>query len=149
MSLMRWDPFRNIAALQEGINRLFNDSFPRMDTAADEVSCGKWRPVVDIYEEGDWVVLNAELPGIGKNDISIEVKNDILIISGQRSESKELPKERYFIKERQFGPFHRSFQLQDTVDPDKIRASFKEGILEVRIPKPLAPKPCQVSVNFE
>ena len=149
MSLLRWDPFRNIAALQEGINRLFKDSFPNIEPATEEMASGRWRPVVDVYEEGECVVLKAELPGIAKEDVSIEIKDDVLILRGQRLEETGVAKERCLLRERSFGPFQRTFHLQDTVEHEKVRATFKDGVLEVRIPKPPQVKPRQVSVTVE
>ena len=98
MSLLKWDPFRNIAALQEGINRLFNDSFPNIQTAAEDPGEGVWRPLVDILEEADCVVVKAELPGIAKSDISIEIKDDTLILKGRRIPEKEASKERFLLR---------------------------------------------------
>lgn len=149
MSLLRWDPFRNIAALQEGINRLFKDSFPNIESAAEDMAGGRWRPVVDVFEREDCIVVKAELPGIAKEDISIEIKDDALILRGQRSEESGVPKERWLLRERSCGPFQRTFHLQDTVEHELVRATFKDGVLEVRIPRPSHVKPRQVSVAVE
>ena len=148
MPIVRWDPFRRMASLQDQINRLFDDSFSYSDSQDDELAACAWRPAVDIYETGDGLVLKAELPGIGKENVSVEVKDNILTIKGERLPDQDIRDEHYFRKERCFGSFHRSFTLQDAISPGEIRAKFKDGILEIEIPRPEIETPKQIKVDI-
>ena len=151
MSLTRWDPFRDIATLQDRINRLFEDAFPptRTESSNGPIDTVSWRPVVDIYETDDTLVITAELPGIRKEDVSVEVKDNLLTIKGQRVEQDQISAENYVQRERFFGTFSRSFNLRQHVNPETIRARFKEGLLRVEIPKPEQETAKQISVSVE
>jgi len=149
MTIVKWDPFRNVAALQDRINRIFDESFSRTSDIDDDISMSAWKPLVDIYETDEAIILKAELPGIKKEDVSVEIKDNVLTLKGERIEDKEVKEESYFRKERCFGTFSRAFNLQHRVQPDKIKARFKDGILEVEIPKPEEEKPKQITVNIE
>lgn len=149
MTIVKWDPFRNVAALQDRINRIFDESFSRTADLEDDISMSAWKPSVDIYETDEAIILKAELPGIKKEDVSVEIKDNVLTLKGERIEDKEVKEESYFRKERCFGTFSRAFNLQHRVQPDKIKARFKDGILEVEIPKPEEEKPKQITVNIE
>jgi len=149
MAIIRWDPFRNVATLQDRINRLFEDSFPRSGDIDEDISMCEWKPSVDIYETEEGIVIKAELPGVNKEDVSVEVKNNILTLKGERFVDKEIDEDKYYRRERCFGTFHRTFTLQDTVLPDKIKAKFRNGVLEIEVPKPEEEKPRQISVNVE
>ncbi len=149
MAIIRWDPFRNVATLQDRINRLFEDSFPRSRDIDEDISMCEWKPSVDIYETEEGIVIKAELPGVNKEDVSVEVKNNILTLKGERFVDKEIDEDKYYRRERCFGTFHRTFTLQDTVLPDKIKAKFRNGVLEIEVPKPEEEKPRQISVNVQ
>lgn len=149
MALVRWDPFRNLATLQGRINRLFEDAFPSHPSNEDELSSGDWKPLADIYDKGDAVLIHVELPGVKKEDVSIEVQDSILTLKGKRLSEKEFEKEKYYRRERSFGSFQRSFTLPPVTNPDKIKAKFKEGVLEIEIPKPEESNPRQVSIKVE
>ncbi|OQX23338.1 MAG: molecular chaperone [Desulfobacteraceae bacterium IS3] len=149
MPIVKWDPLRNIAALQDRINKVFDETFRDGDPPENSVSICAWRPAVDIYETENGIIIKAELPGVRKEDISVEVKDNILTLKGERIQEKEVIQEKYFRRERCFGTFHRSFTMQDVVNPDKIKAGFKDGVLEVEVPKPEAEKPKQIKVNIE
>lgn len=149
MAIIRWDPFRNVATLQDRINRLFEDSFPRSGNTDEDISMCEWKPSVDIYETEEGIVIKAELPGVNKEDVSVEVKNNILTLKGERFADKEIDEDKYYRRERCFGTFHRTFTLQNTVLPDKIKAKFRNGVLEIEVPKPEEEKPRQISVNVE
>jgi HSP20 family protein len=146
MSMIKWDPFKNIVTLQGRINRLFEDAFPR--SADDEQVCA-WRPLVDIYETDEGVVLQMDLPGVKKEDVSIEIKNNLLTIHGQRPVQNEIRQDFYYQRERICGTFQRSFSLHAATEPDQINASFKNGVLTVRIPYPKEDKPQKVSVSID
>ena len=149
MAIVRWDPFRDVAALQDRINRIFNESFGRSQDLEDDVGLYDWRPPVDIYETNDGVVLKVELPGINKEDVSVEIKDNVLTLKGERLLDPEINDENYYRKERSFGKFNRSFSLQEPIKPDLIKASFKDGVLTIEIPRPEEEKPKQVTVNIE
>lgn len=149
MAIVRWDPFRDVATLQDRINRIFNESFGRSRDLDEEVGLYDWSPPVDIYETTDGIVLKVELPGVNKDDVSVEVKDNVLTLKGERLLDPEIKDEHYYRKERSFGKFNRSFSLQETIKPDLIKASFKDGVLTVEIPRPEEEKPKQVTVDIE
>lgn len=149
MALVKWDPFREATTLQERINRLFEDAFPRARDREEDLNLGTWRPAVDIYEEETGVVLKAELPGVKKEDVSVEVKDNVLTIKGERKVDSEVKEKNYYRRERTHGSFSRSFNLQYAVNPDKIKARFKDGVLEIEVPKPEEEKTKQINVNID
>jgi HSP20 family protein len=148
MSIVRWDPFKNIATLQDRINRLFEDAFPSK-SGGEDFSSGDWKPLADIYDKGDSIMICMEIPGVKKEDVSIEVRENILTLKGSRAPDTDIKEENYYRRERNFGSFQRAFTLPPLVDPDNIRAKFKDGILEVEIPKPEESKPKQITVKVE
>ena len=149
MTIVKWDPFRNVAALQDRINRIFEESFSRTADLDDDISMSAWKPLVDIYETDESIILKAELPGIKKDDVSVEVKDNVLTLKGVRTEEKEIKEKNYYRKERAFGTFSRAFNLQHRIQPDKIKARFKDGVLKIEIPKPEEEKPKQITVKVE
>ena len=149
MTIVKWDPFRNVAALQDRINRIFDESFSRTADLDDDISMNAWKPLVDIYETDEAIILKAELPGIKKEDVSVEVKDNVLTLKGVRTEEKEIKEKNYYRKERAFGTFSRAFNLQHRIQPDKIKARFKDGVLKIEIPKPEEEKPKQITVKVE
>lgn len=149
MTLVKWDPFRDVAELQNRINRIFDESFGQPQKLDDEVKANAWRPAVDIYEVENGIVLAVELPGVNKEDVSVEVKDDVLIIQGSRPANPDISENSYFRRERFFGPFKRSFTLHQNIQPDLIKATFKTGILQIEIPRPMREQPKQITVNVE
>ena len=147
MNLVRWNPMREMDTLHNRINRLFDGNFFPTSSLDDDMSLGSWRPVVDIYENEDAVVVKAELPGVDKKDIKVDLKDGVLTLSGERSHEKEVKEDNYYRKEREFGRFHRSFTVPAEIDPDKINAEFKDGVLKVEIPKPEEKKPKKIAVH--
>lgn len=148
MSLIRWQPYGAVASLQDSINRLFSDSFSRT-LMNDDYVLSAWKPVVDIFDKNDAIIIHAELPGVTKDNVSIEIKENILTLKGERVENKEIKEDKYFRKERSFGSFQRSFTLPSTISHENIKATFKDGVLEVEIPKPDEKKPKMVQINIE
>ena len=147
MNLVRWNPWREMESFSDHINRLFDDSvFPRV-RLSEGSGLRNWRPAVDIYDSEDKIVVKAELPGVDKKDIHIDVKDRILTISGERSYENEVKEENYHRKERAYGKFHRSFTLPDGLDQNKIEADYKDGVLKVAIPKPEEKKPKTITVH--
>lgn len=131
MSMVRFDPFRDLAVFQDRVNRLFGDTYGRRD----ESGLTAWVPAVDIYEnEQKELVLKAELPDMRREDIAVTVENNTLTLSGDRKLESEVKKEQYHRVERAYGSFSRSFALPATVDSGRIAAEYKDGVLTVRLP---------------
>ena len=149
MAIVRWDPFRDVAALQDRINRIFNESFGSSRELDDDVSHYDWRPPADIYKTADGFVLKVELAGVEKEDVSVEVKDNVLTLKGERLLDPEIKDEHYYRKERAFGKFHRSFTLQESILPEQVKASLKNGVLTISIPRPAKEKAKQVTVNID
>jgi HSP20 family protein len=149
MTLIKWDPFRDVETLQTRINRMFEDSFGRTQAPDDEMNLCAWRPPVDIYETENGIVLAAELPGVVKEDISVEVKDNILTLKGERTANPNIKGKKFYRHERCYGTFQRSFTLQHDIQPNLIKATFKDGVLEIEIPKPDEEQPKQITVKVE
>jgi HSP20 family protein len=147
MAIIRWDPFREMSALQERMNRLLTDFRTRAPLGEEEMAQGSWIPAVDIYETKDAIVLHVELPGVTKEDISLEVKDSTLTLKGEKKLEKDVKEESYHRMERTYGSFMRVFTLPSTMQQEKVKAKFKDGILEVTIPKSEEAKPKQIKVD--
>jgi HSP20 family protein len=147
MNLVKWNPWKEMSVLQNRMNRLFNEPFLRRDQEDDELSMGAWYPAVDMFDNDDKIVIKAELPGMKKNDFSLDVKDRVLTLSGERNYDNEVKEENYYRRERTYGRFKRAFHLPADVDADNIKADFKDGVLKVEIPKPEAQKPKQITVH--
>ncbi len=136
MALIRWmDPFRDIATMQDRMNRAFGDFFERGSGRGEGLATGAWMPPVDIYETKDAVCVRVELPGVEKDAVSVEVKEGVLTLRGERKLDREVKEEDYHRIERSYGIFHRSFSLPSSVDGEKVTAGMKDGVLEVNLPK--------------
>jgi len=154
MALVRWEPVRELNSLQSEMNRLFNTFF---DTPTPTAGNGngnggglrRWVPAMDLVETEDHFVLKADLPGLDADDVSIEVEDDLLTVSGERRIEHETKKEGFYRLERSSGQFRRSLTLPEGVDADSIVAKFDKGVLEVRIPKPEERKPRKVQIGVE
>ena len=147
MELVRWKPAREMFSLPHKMNDFFDDFFFPMSVGETTRREWGWNPKVDIYEEANRIVLTAELPGVDKKDIEVDVKNGVLTLKGEHSVDNEVKEKNYHRKERSFGRFERSFKLQEDVDADKITADYKDGILKVSIPKPEGIEPKQITVH--
>ena len=147
MTITRFDPFRELAAIQDRVNRAFGDA-RRFDD--DLTVRGSWTPSVDIYETGNHtLVLKAELPDVAREDIDLRVENNTLTIQGSKKMDKEVKEQQYHRIERVYGNFTRTFTLPPTVDAGKIGAEFKNGVLTVTLPlrDDAKPRQIQVAVN--
>jgi len=149
MALVKWDPFKDVAVLQNRINRMFDDSFGPSRDRDDEMNMCAWTPAVDIYETETGVILAVELPGVGKENVAVEVKDNILTLKGQRLSKPEIKEENYYRQERCYGTFQRSFTLHHNIQPNLIKAKFKDGMLEIEIPRPEEEQPKQITVTVE
>jgi HSP20 family protein len=142
MALVRWDPAREVDSLQSEVNRLFDSFF-----GGNEANRRRWVPAMDLVETDDHLVLRADLPGLTKDDVNIEIKDNVLTVSGERKSERTESSKGFHRVERAFGSFSRSLSLPDRVDPDKVSADFEHGVLEVKIPKPEERKPHRVSIG--
>lgn len=149
MTTIKWDPLRNVVALQERINRMFDDAFALTGRQGSEVSMCDWSPPVDIYESLEGLVITADLPGVLKEDVSVEIKDNLLTLRGHREADASVADDQYLRRERCAGAFHRAFTLQFVIRPDAIRAGFKNGVLEIFIPKPEEAKTRQIKVTID
>jgi HSP20 family protein len=148
MNIVRFDPIRDMATLQDRVNRIFADAYRRDND--DLMTRGAWVPPVDIYETGNHeLVLRAELPDVPREDIALRVENNTLTISGERKMDTEIKEQQYHRIERSYGTFSRAFTLPPTVDTSAIAAEYKNGVLTVRLPlrEEAKPKQIQVQVN--
>ena len=147
MDLVKWNPWREMETFSDHVNRLFDGSFFPSVWVNEESGLRNWRPVVDVYDNGKKIVIKAELPGVDKKDIRVDLKDGILTLTGERSYEKDVNEENYHRKERAFGKFYRSFALHEGLDPDKIDADYKDGVLKVEIPKPKEKRPKKIAVH--
>lgn len=147
MALLRWEPFKDILSIQDRMNRLFDNIIVRSKGDEDTLARGVWSPPVDIYETEDSIVLKAELPGVNKDDVSVEVKDNLLILRGERKFEKDVKEENYHRMERAYGAFQRSFTLPNIVDKEKVKAKYKDGVLEIALPKASEAKLKQIKVE--
>ena len=146
MNIVRFDPIRDMAALQDRVNRIFADAYRRDND--DLMTRGAWVPPVDIYETGNHeLVLRAELPDVPREDIALRVENNTLTISGERKMDTEIKEQQYHRIERAYGTFSRAFTLPPTVDTGAIAAEYKNGVLTVRLPLREEAKPKQIQVQ--
>ena len=146
MAVIKWDPFRDLNMLQDRMNRLFEDAGRGIRRSEEPASTTIWSPSVDIYETEGEIVVQAELPGMDRKDISLHLENNVLTIRGDRQFKKETKEDNYHRIERSYGAFSRSFSIPTTVDEDKIRADYKDGVLNIALPKKEQAKPKQIQI---
>lgn len=147
MALVRWEPVRELASLQNEMNRLFGTFFDTGQTTSGASTAQRWVPAMDLVETEDAFVLRADLPGLDAGDVNIEVEDRVLTVSGERKVQHEDKREGYYRIERGFGTFQRSLTLPEGVDADQVAANFDKGVLEIRIPKPEQRKPRRVQIG--
>lgn len=141
MALVRWER----PSLLSRMEQLFGDAFDEEDNGG--MALGAWNPRVNMYEKGDNIVIDAELPGIKKEDIDVTVEDHRLTLRGERKEEKETKKEDYYRKERSYGSFARSFMLPSNIAANKVDASYKDGVLHVTLPKTTEAQGKHISVK--
>ena len=143
--LTRWEPFREFSTLQDRMNRLFRET--QGNTQDESLASSSFAPAVDVYEDEHNVTLKIEVPGIDEKDIDVRIENNTLTVHGERKIEKEEKEENYRRVERQYGSFTRTFNLPPTVDPEKVRADYDKGVLQITLPKKAEAKPKQIKVN--
>jgi len=145
MTLVKWEPFRELMAMQDRMSRLFDDTLSRVWKG--EVAQGIWSPAVDVVETGTEIILKADLPEMSQDEIGIKVEDGTLTIEGERKFVKETPEENYIQIERSYGTFRRTFAIPKMIDQEKIKASYKDGVLRIVLPKKEHIYPKQISVE--
>lgn len=143
-ALTRWDPLAELRDLQREMDRLFETFFGRPRAGLTEEA---WNPLVDIYETKDQLIVKAELPGIKPEEVEVNIVGDTLTLKGERKQEKGVSEEGYYRREQVYGAFQRSLTLPQTVDPGKVKATFKNGILEVVLSKKEEAKPKAIKVE--
>lgn len=141
--LQRWVPSNEIWDLQDEMSRFFSGFFGPQEASTSSV----WAPLVDIHEDKEAVTITAELPGLKRDDVKINIEEGTLTIRGERKFENETKKKNYFRIERSYGSFYRSFSLPSTVQADKVKANMKDGVLEIYIPKKEEAKPKEIEIQ--
>ncbi|MDP8911248.1 MAG: Hsp20/alpha crystallin family protein [Actinomycetota bacterium] len=138
------EPFRELAALQNEMNRLLGGA---LENGGNGRSNQAWAPAVDVWETENELVYAFDLPGIPEDKISVELDDNALTVSGERERTRESSDDRFYRYERRFGTFSRTIGLPQGVNEDSIRAEYRDGVLEVHVPKPEEPKPRRIQIG--
>jgi len=147
MNIVRYDPFRELRSLQDEMNRLFSTSFSRSGSSDDQIMRGAWNPSVDIFENQNQIVLEAELPGMKPEDVEISIENNVLTLHGERKFEKKDESDNFHRVERSYGSFTRSFTLPPTVTSEKASAEFENGVLHLTLAKREEAKPRRIEIK--
>jgi HSP20 family protein len=148
MALARWDPMREMLSMREQMDRLVNQFFGRGGgEEAEGGVTGGWTPPVEIYDTGDALMVRVELPGVAKEDVHVEVHEQTLSLRRERKPDPSVKEGQYYRQERVYGPFQRSFRLPTQVDTAKVQATYRDGLLELKLPKSEAAKPKRISIS--
>ncbi|MEW5983421.1 MAG: Hsp20/alpha crystallin family protein [Acidobacteriota bacterium] len=148
MAIVRWEPFREMATIQDRVNRLFSEFYRGSDD--DVLRRGSWIPPVDIYDTGNHeLIIKAELPDMGKDDIEITVDNDTLTLKGEKKMDGAIKDDQCRRIERAYGMFSRTFSLPPTVDAAKVKADYKNGVLTLTLPLKEEARPKQIPVQVQ
>jgi HSP20 family protein len=147
MAITRWDPFRDLSLLQERMNRVFEDAAVRGWKNDEPSATTSWSPAVDIYETDSEIMVQAELPGVDRKDIALQLENNVLTLKGDRRFEKETNQDNYHRIERSYGGFSRAFTIPTIVDEEKIRADYRDGILKIALPKKEQVKAKQIKIG--
>jgi HSP20 family protein len=149
MPISRWEPFRELATMQHGPNRIFNDVFPRGWERPFREEAGErvWAPAVDVFETDKNVVFQVEVAGVDPNDVEVRVEDNTLYLKGHRKVEKDANDQKYHHMERFFGSVSRSFRLPHSVDGDKVAAEYRDGVLTLTLPKKEAAKPKTIKIS--
>jgi HSP20 family protein len=145
VTIVRWEPLREVSSLQTEMNRLFNTMFE--SPTVGNGGTRRWSPAMDLLETEDHFVLRADLPGMREEDVAIELEDNVLTVSGERKADHEENGEGFYRVERAFGSFSRSLTLPLGIDAEAVNAGFTNGVLEVRIPKPEQRKPRKIAIS--
>ncbi|HEY8561756.1 MAG TPA: Hsp20/alpha crystallin family protein [Pyrinomonadaceae bacterium] len=147
MNIIKYDPFREMRSLQDEVNRLFASSFSRGSSSESDLMRGAWTPSVDIFENQNEIVLEAELPGMKPEDVNISIENNVLTIHGERKFEKKDEGDNFHRVERSYGGFTRSFTLPPTVSSENANAEFENGVLRLTLAKREEAKPRRIEIK--
>ena len=145
MAIVKWEPFRDLMVMQDRMTRLFDETLSRV--WKEDVPRGVWSPPVDILERGNEIVLKIDLPEVSQSEIDIKVEENTLIVQGERKFKKTTSQENYLQIERPYGTFRRAFSIPREIDAGGIRASYKDGVLQVVLPRKEEASPRRVVVD--
>ena len=145
-TLVRWEPFRELAALQNDMGRLMS-TFLGQGQVNGENGERSWMPAVDVWETDNELVYAFDIPGISEDEISVEYDEGALTVSGKRERTEQSENDRFYRYERRFGSFSRTVGLPQGVEEDAIQADYRNGVLEIHVPKPEAPKPRRIQIG--
>ncbi len=146
MAVVKWDPLRDLLSIQDRMNRLFEQTLSR-SRAEERITASTWSPAVDIYETPETIIMKADLPGLSREDIEIQIRDNTLSLRGERRFAKDVQQENYLRIERAYGAFQRNFTLPATIQQDEIRATFRDGVLELTLPKAEEAKPKKIAIE--
>lgn len=147
MTMIRWEPFRDMISLRNAMDRLLEDSFVRPSRFWPELGKGELSLDLDMYQTDKDVIIKATIPGVKPEEIDISLTGDVLTIKGEHKEEQEVKEQDYFHKERRYGSFSRSIQIPVSVKSDKADAVFENGVLTLTLPKAEEEKPKQIKVK--
>jgi HSP20 family protein len=147
MALVRWEPFRELAALQNEMSRWMSQVSGGLTPGNGQSST--WLPAVDVWESENELVLSFDLPGIDEDKVAVELDDNVLTVSGERERTTEHSSDRFYRFERRFGTFSRSVTLPPGVSEKDIKADYTSGVLEIRVPKPEEPKPKRIQIGSQ
>lgn len=143
--LTKWEPFSDLVSLRDDMDRLFETFFGQHPEGRE----GFWTPIVDIEESNGNILVKAEIPGMEKDEIKVSVRDNMLTISGERKQEIETKDKTFHRIERSYGKFSRTITLPSEVDADKVKAAYKDGVLNIILPKPESVKPKQIEVEIK
>jgi len=144
-TLDRWEPLQGLGEIQSEVSRLFDSLVGR--PAGLGVVERVWAPAMNMYETKDELVVSLELPGVKEKELRVSITNDVLTVKGERSQQQEVKDENYHRLERWFGKFERNIPLPTAVQTDKVQATYRDGVLEIKLPKAEAVKPKEIKID--
>jgi len=147
MNLVRWDPFRELEEMSDRLNHMFSRPTMWHEGGKETMKVADWKPAVDISETGKEYIINIELPEVKKEDVKVTFQEGVLLIHGERRQEKEEKGKKYHRLERSYGSFVRSFVVPDAVDEAKVTAEFKDGMLNLHLPKSEKARPKSIDVK--
>jgi len=147
MNLIKWDPFRELEEVSTRLNRIFGRSLARSESGNEMLAVADWAPSVDISETDSAYLIKGEIPGVKKEDVKVTVQDGMLTIQGERKQEKEEKGKKFHRVECSYGSFVRSFRVPDDADENKVKAEFKDGMINITLPKSEKAKPKAIEVS--